>query len=334
MRRREKTTVNEQRYRESERRLWQSLGVAPTEQRVRLPRIGVTVRVQELGEGPAVVFVHGGSNSGTSWAQLAAQLSGFHCVMLDRPGCGLSDPLDARFDDVKALGTFAEALIVDVLDAMQINKAHLVATSFGGYMVLRTAAAHPERIGRMVQLGWTIGAPTAGFPLIMRITGVPALAWLMTAVPPNERMVRMMFRSIGLRQALDAGRISQELIDAYVALLRDTDTMRNEIKTGPRIIKLWGMNNSVLLPKSLLTTIRTPVYFLWGQEDPFGGEDIAREFVKALPNCELEIMPGAGHAVWLDDPVQVAKTTARWLSHTTDAMRTEHREAFSEGTEV
>ncbi len=324
--------MSEQRYRESERRLWQSLGVTPTEQRVRLPRIGVTVRVQELGQGPWVVFVHGGSNSGTSWAQLAAQLSGFRCVMLDRPGCGLSDPLDARFDDVNALGTFAEALIVDVLDAMQIDKAHVVATSFGGYIALRTAASHPERIGRMVQL--TIGAPTAGFPLIMRITSVPALAWLMTTVPPNERMVRMMLRSVGLRQALDAGRISQELIDAYVALLRDTDTMRNEIKAGPRIINLRGMNNSVLLPKSLLTTIRTPVYFLWGQEDPFGGEDIAREFVKALPNCELEIMPGAGHAVWLDDPVGAAKTTARWLNQTTDAVRTDHLVVFAEGPQI
>ena len=42
----------------------------------------------------------------------------------------------------------------------------------------------------------------------------------------------------------------------------------------------------------------------------------------------------AGHAVWLDDPVQVANTTARWLSHTPVAKRTEHREVFSEGTEV
>jgi 2-hydroxy-6-oxonona-2,4-dienedioate hydrolase len=315
--------MNEDRYRESEQRLWQSLGVSPTELRVRLPRIGVTVRIQEVGQGPAAVFVHGGSNSGTSWAPLAAQLSGFRCVLLDRPGCGLSDPLDARFDDVRALGTFAEALIVDVLDAMQIDKAHVVATSFGGYMALRTAAAHPERMGRMVQLGWTIGAPTAGFPLIMRITGVPALAWLMTAVPPNERMVRMMFRSIGLRQALDAGRISQEAIDWFVALLRDTDTMRNEIKAGPRIIKLRGMNNSVLLPESLLASIRTPIYFLWGQQDPFGGEDIAREFVKSVPNCQLEIMPEAGHAVWMDDPAHVANATANWLSQMTDATTAE-----------
>ena len=225
--------MNEDRYRESERRLWQSLGVTPTEQRIHLPRIGVNIRVQEVGQGPVIVFVHGGSNSGTSWAPLAARLGEFRCVLLDRPGCGLSDPLDARFDDVEALGKFAEAMIVDVLDAMQIGKAHLVSTSFGGYMALRTAAAHPERIVRMVELGWTIGAPTAGFPLIMRITGVPALAWLMTAVPPNKRMVRMMFRSIGLRQALDAGRISQEAIDWFVALLRDTDTMRNEIKAGP-----------------------------------------------------------------------------------------------------
>ena len=314
--------MNEERYRQSERRLWQSLGVTPTEQRIHLSRIGVNVRIQEVGQGPAVVFVHGGSISGTSWAPLAARLGRFRCVLLDRPGCGLSDPLDARFDDVETLGKFAEALIVDVLDAMQIDKAHLVSTSFGGYMALRTAAAHPERIGRMVEFGWTIGAPTAGFPLIMRLANIPLIGRLMTAVPPNERLVRAIFRSIGLREALSSGRISQEAIDWFLALLRDTNTLRNEIQAGPRIIPLRGMNKSVLLPASLLASIETPIYFLWGEEDPLGGGEVARAFVKNVPNAQLEIMPRAGHAVWMDDPEHAATTVEKWLSQVADALTT------------
>jgi len=44
--------------------------------------------------------------------------------------------------------------------------------------------------------------------------------------------------------------------------------------------------------------------------------------VKSVPNCQLEIMPEAGHAVWMDDPTHMANATARWLSQTTDAMST------------
>ncbi len=308
--------MNELRYREAERRLWQSLGVNPTEQRLHLDRLGATIRAQEMGEGPAVVFVHGGSISGASWAPLVARLDGFRCVVLDRPGCGLSDPLATRFDDVEGLGAFADALVVDVLDALGLARADVVGTSFGGYIALRTAAAHPDRIGRMVEFGWPVGAPIARMPLVMRLASVPLAGRLLGAVPPNPRAVRAILRGIGLRQALEAGRISQEGLDWFLALLRDTDTMRNELKAGPRLLSpLRGMNRSILLPESLLTRIHTPVHFLWGEEDPFGGADTARQFVKHLPNAELELMPGAGHAVWMDDADRAASTVRRFFQH-------------------
>lgn len=85
--------MNEIRFRDAERRLWALVGAAPTERRVRLDRLAVTVRVQELSEGPAIVFVHGTTSTGASWAPLVARLHGFRCVILDRSGCGLSDPL-------------------------------------------------------------------------------------------------------------------------------------------------------------------------------------------------------------------------------------------------
>ena len=85
--------MDEARYREAEHRLWEHEGLAPTEQLLALSRTGVTVRVQEVGQGPPIVFVHGASNGGTSWAPLVARLAGFHSIVLDRPGCGLSPAL-------------------------------------------------------------------------------------------------------------------------------------------------------------------------------------------------------------------------------------------------
>ena len=78
--------MNEARYREAEQRMWDSVGVAPAEHVLALERTGLTVRVQEAGNGPTLLFVHGASNSGVSWAQLVARLPEYRCVVLDRPG--------------------------------------------------------------------------------------------------------------------------------------------------------------------------------------------------------------------------------------------------------
>ena len=124
--------AREARYREAELRLWGSLGVSPTEQRVRLGHVGTTVRIQELGSGPPVLFVHGGSTCGTSWADLVARLDGFRCLLLDRPGTGLSDPLPAPITGLDGLGVLADSLVVDVLDALELDDGVT-----GGHLVRR-----------------------------------------------------------------------------------------------------------------------------------------------------------------------------------------------------
>lgn len=304
--------MDEAGYREAERRLWASVGTTPTERRLHLERNDVTVRVQEVGNGPAVLFVHGATNSGVSWALLASRLDGFHCIALDRPGCGLSDPLTAALG-VDGLPAHGDTLVADVLDALGLDSAHLVSTSYGGYVALRSAAAHPDRVGRIVHLGWSLGAPTGRLPALMRLATLPGAGRIMAALPVNERAVRAMFRQIGLRQALADGRIPQEVIDCYVALLRHTDTMRNEVAVGDGA-RLPDLVRQVELPDAVLAQIRTPVHFLWGEQDPFGGPDVARRFVDRIPQAELELVPGAGHAVWLDDLDLVAEATRRFLS--------------------
>lgn len=302
------------RYLEAEQRLWQSVGLAPTEHRVHLEHSAVDVRVQEVGDGPPILLIHGASNSGASWADLVVRLDGFRCLMLDRPGAGLSERLNKPFENVEELASFSDFLVVDVLDAMGLTSADLVATSSGGYPALRAAAAHPDRVGRVVIFGWTMGASNPALPMFMRLGSVPPVARLMARMPINERAVRSMFKRIGLREALEQGRISHELIRCFTALLRHTDTMRNEFEIGRWTMTWRGLNEDVVLSDDLLSRIKAPVYFLWGEGDPFGPPDVARRFVERMPNAELELLPNAGHAPWLDDPDHAARVTHDFLN--------------------
>lgn len=74
------------------------------------------------------------------------------------------------------------------------------------------------------------------------------------------------------------------------------------------------VNERMLLPDSLLASVRAPTYFHWGDQDPYGGEATARRFIQPIPNAELQMVPGAGHAVWMDDAPLAAAVTRRFLS--------------------
>jgi pimeloyl-ACP methyl ester carboxylesterase len=96
----------------------------------------------------------------------------------------------------------ADVLVADVLDALEIQKAHVVASSFGGYMALRSAAATPERVGRMVQFSWPVGAPTRTLPLFLRAMSLPGFRKLVELIPRNERSLRFLFHQMGHRDKL------------------------------------------------------------------------------------------------------------------------------------
>ena len=304
--------MNETAYRAAEQRLWRSIGAAPVEHSIHLERNDVDVRIQEIGAGPPVLFIQGANTSGASWARLAARVAGFRCLILDRPGTGLSQPLRRRIDP-SSLPAIADTLVVDILDALQLPSAHLVATSLGGYVALRTAAASPERVDRMVQFSWPVGAPIKNLPWILRAMAIPGLGRLAASMPANERTVRMLFRRMGHAAKLKDGRITQADIDCYLALLRDTDTMRNEIAPARALISPIRGLDRIQLTDEALAKVSCPTLFIWGGRDLFGGAKTAQELVARIPGAELELMPEAGHSPWLDDLDHCASAVAEFL---------------------
>jgi pimeloyl-ACP methyl ester carboxylesterase len=137
-------------YRAAEQRLFDHYGLTPTEHFVRLPALETSVRVVEVGQGEPVLFVHGSPNAGLKWVPLAAQLPDFRCLLLDRPGCGLSEPVDYRRLDLR---TFGVDLLGQTLDGLGLPRAALVASSLGGALAFYFTHAHPQRVVRLVQEG-------------------------------------------------------------------------------------------------------------------------------------------------------------------------------------
>jgi 2-hydroxy-6-oxonona-2,4-dienedioate hydrolase len=301
---------NEQRYREVERRLWEHVGLSPVEQRIQLA--GVGVRVQILGDGPPVVLLHGSPNAGSTWALLMPYLIRFRCYIVDRPGTGLSDDFVLTND----LHGFARRFMPSVLDALGLDRAHVVASSFGGFLALMSAAAAPDRTLRMVQMGCPAFVPGMSALGFMKAMSLRPIRWLMNALPPNESMVRSTIRQIGHGTSLDANRIPPIFFEWYLSLQRHTNTMRNDGEMIGRAATLRGFPPEFTISDALLRSITVPTLFLWGENDPFGAATVARHVAELMPHASLRMLPASGHMPWFDDPEGIGRAAAEFLAAT------------------
>lgn len=302
--------MDEAKYRAAEKRLWSAVGVTvDDERRMRLRCTGTDVRVQITGEGEPIVFLHGGPNAGSTWAPMLEHLRGFRCFIVDRPGTGLSADHVIRADMLEV----ADRFVADVLDGLELERAHVVASSFGGFLALRSAAVSPERIRRMVQMACPAMAPGMRTPKFMRMMRFRFARWLVPRLPPSAKANEDIFRQIGHGASLGAKRISPHFTEWYLDMLRYTHTMRNDLAMIGAALDGDRFAAKLTLDASVLGAVEAPTLFLWGADDGFGGEDVAREVVNAMPHAVLEMFPGSGHLPWLDDPQTMAAKSAAFL---------------------
>jgi 2-hydroxy-6-oxonona-2,4-dienedioate hydrolase len=298
--------MDEERYRAAERGLWAEAGATPTECRVHLARNDVTVRVQDVGDGPPVLFVHGGPGAaGSIWAPLAARLPELRCVLLDRPGTGLSERKPIA--DPVAVVRESETLVADVLDALDIERAHLVGSSHGSHVALLSAAAHPDRVGRTVHLGCPGFIDGMTLTAADRVVLLPGARRLFTLARPSEKGLRKLLGQLGHGASLDRGRISPAMLDWCVSVQRDTETMRNELGTMAVMGTFRrGFDPLLTIGVATLGAVRSPTHFLWGDHDVYGDPEVGRRAAAAMPAATLEVVPDGGHLCWLDDPDRAA----------------------------
>lgn len=296
----------------AEQALLASEGVEATAHEVPLDRLESSARVLIAGDGPPVLFVPGLMTTGPVFAGLVGQLSNFRCIMVERPGSGLSPMLPSPPDTLELQRKVRADFLVDILDGLQIDRSHVVCTSMGGWGTFRSLAVHPDRFLRVNALAFQVGARLEDVPWSMRMPLFKRLTPRRVKASPG--FVRTMLKSSGMRGTIEAGKFSDELLDYLTALLRHTDTFRNEIVYGPRATTPRGRNLDVQHTPELLAKVTAPVHLFWGTDDFFGGEESAREFASLLPNAELQLVEGAGHAVWLDEPELAAAAVRTHLA--------------------
>ena len=129
------------------------------------PEIGQSIQTgpiltnyHDVGSGDPVLMIHGSGPGVSAWANWRLTLgnlkSNFRMLALDMAGFGYTQsPEGMEFTREVWLQQ-----LVDFLDALGLEKVHVIGNSFGGSMALALAIAHPERVNKVILMG-AVGVP-------------------------------------------------------------------------------------------------------------------------------------------------------------------------------
>lgn len=267
-----------------------------------IPVDGLALEVYDEGSrsGPPVVLLHGFTGCARAMAGIARGLrDAYRVISLDLVGHGQSDaPSDpAAYTMPRCAGQVAS-----VLDALELEGAHLVGYSMGGRVALALCAAHPKRVASAILIGTRAGiadlsARTARIrsdeALAQRIEreGIPAFTDFWSAQPfqPSEGR-------IGARAAAEARRL------------------RLANRASALAASLRGMGAGAQPPlHDQLPNIQLPICLAVGEEDE-KFRVAAEELARALPDARIESVPAANHAAHLENPTAFLDMARRFFA--------------------
>ena len=100
-----------------------------------------------------------------------------------------------------------------------------------------------------------------------------------------------------------------------MALIRDTDTMRNErAMIRGAVIRGGAWRPGLTFETTELAAIRQPLLYVIGTADPEGTVAYAERVVGIVPTAELSVVRDGGHMPWLDDAARVGNTIRTFLT--------------------
>ena len=291
----------ERRIRDAERDLCAAVGADVEELYLDLGRTGLRVRVLARGRGPAVVLLHGVSESAAIWLPLLARLRGFRLLAVDLPGHGLSDPVVVRRGQVRA---YARGLIDDVLDALGLDRAPVIGHSLGAMFALWQAAAGSERISEVVAVGEpAVALPGVRVRMPLSLLTVRGLGVAVLRSPSPRGVYRgLLARGQG---AGDVAAAPDALIEVLRLSARRPGNAASVASVMHAIDRFRRPRAESVLTSAELAAITAPALFILGSEDPYLSVAGARPSVDRIPGARLCEVPG-GHAPWLADAGHVA----------------------------
>jgi pimeloyl-ACP methyl ester carboxylesterase len=269
---------------------------------------GIVIDAEEFGDrtGLPLLLIRGLGTQRTAWpAEFLAALAerGHRVVTFDNRDVGLSTKFHqaSSIDIAEAIGRAARGEPVDapydledmaldavgLLDALELETAHVAGISMGGMTAQLMAARHGERVRSLISIMSSSGAPGLPGP-------TPEAAAALMSIPedPNDR------ESV-IRHAVDTEKVfgspGYPPGDSYLRAVAE--------RAYDRCYCPEGVNRQMLAVLAggsrveMLKTIRVPTLVIHGVDDPLIPVEAGIDTARRIPGAELRLVPGMGHDV-------------------------------------
>jgi len=250
--------------------------------------LDLQLHYNDCGSGAeTVVMLHGSGPGASGWANFNRNIeplvaAGYRVILMDCPGWSKSDP-------IVCTGSRSELnarALKGLLDALGLDKVHIIGNSMGGHSAVAFALANPARVGKLVLMGGGTGGPsqfvpmpTEGIKLIQALYREPTIDNL------KKMMAVFVFDSSSLTEELYQARL-----DNMMARKDHLDNFVKSLAANPKQFTDYG-------PR--LGEVTAPALVIWGRDDRFVPMDVGLRLIWGMQNAELHIFNRCGHwAQW------------------------------------
>jgi pimeloyl-ACP methyl ester carboxylesterase len=248
------------------------------------------ISVLEAGQGDPILCLHGLGGTKASFLSTVNALADSHRVIAaDLPGFGDSDkPLGAAYD-----APYFSRAVARLLDAMEIERAHLVGNSMGGRIAIEVGLREPQRVDRIVLLS-------------------PALAWLRRT--QWEWILQLARPRLGLIQPAPR-RIVEPLVRRMIPGADDgwaaagVDEFLRAFLTPSGRAAFYAAGRNILLDPpegedglwTRLADMSPETMFVWGRHDGLVPIKFMKHVERTLPNAR-HVELDCGHVPQMERP--------------------------------
>jgi pimeloyl-ACP methyl ester carboxylesterase len=273
----------------------------------RIKANGIEIEYETFGKkgDPALLLIMGLGAQLTLWPESLCEglaSRGFFVVRYDNRDVGLSTDydtwgvpniMDAFMKLMKGEKVATPYLLDDLandaiglLDALGIDRAHMVGASMGGMIAQIVAAKFPQRTLSLVSIMSTSGR--LGLP-----TGKPEAVAMLSAQPEGPAREQLIAHAIKLRTVIGSPGFPADPAELRALVERNIDRRYYPAGAARQYLAVLASGDRV----ELLKTVKVPTLVLHGADDPLLPVDGGRDVASLVPGAKIETFPGWGHDI-------------------------------------
>jgi len=268
---------------------------------------GVRVFHHRAGKrgGTPVVFVHGYMVGHWSLRAVLEPLAakGFDVVAPDLPGCGESDRPSAR--DYAYDGDAFTSTLLAFLDALDVERCHLVGHSLGGAISLLAAARQPERVARLVVIDpvvYPFPLPLEGRVLLAPVVGLALYKSLFTRGMLQSYLRRQIYRDPAI------------VTETWVDYLWERLNRPGGMEAAHASLRFLAEGSALV--EQCLPHVKAKTRILWGEDDRLFPSAWASRLAGQLGGSDFHVIGSCGHSPPEERPEEVLSALVPFLSET------------------